>query len=406
MIEHIIHEKRHFFAFLWHAAFLALAVTFIDMNTVVPSLILEAGGKEIILGLVTAISVGIPLLVQLIFASFLSSKSKKRPFLLLGIYMRVFSLATIGILLITPINEIWLLTFVIISISIFSFSGVFAGVSYTHLLGKSISRNSMRKFMSYRQLLRSIFALLGVFLARMILKIYRYPKNYSVMFFTASILLGIASIGFWLIKETEETNRKLPSFWEILKSVPQVLAKDKNLRNYIFFSNFTGFGLVIAPFYILLARESFTMANSFTGNFLVFQMVGITIASFFWGKYLRRSGYRKVLSRCVILGSILPILALMLSHSNPFIYSAIFFLLGFALSARQMSFEGVLIEISDVENRALYVGISGALNLVTALLPLGMGVLVKYTGFMVVFPMVSIMVLMSLLFLRNIDNID
>lgn len=405
-MEHISHEKRHFFAFLWHAVFLAIAVTFIDMNTVVPSLILETGGKEIILGLVTAISIGVPLLVQLIFASFLSSKNRKKPFLLLGIYMRVFSLAMISILLVTSINSILLLTLIIVSISVFSFSGVFAGVSYTDLLGKSISRNSMRKFMSYRQLLRSIFALLGVFLAKMILKTYKYPKNYSMMFFLASILLAIASIGFWLIKEDSETNKKLPSFWKILKSVPQVLAKDKNLRNYIFFSNFTGFGLIIAPFYILLARKSFTMTNGFTGNFLLFQMVGITIASFFWGKYLRRSGYRKVLNRCAILGAGLPILALILSYSNPYVYSVVFFISGFTLSARQMSFEGVLIEISNVENRALYVGISGALNLVTALLPLGMGILVKYTGFMFVFPMVSVMILISLFFLRKINNID
>jgi len=395
--------KRHFFAFLWHAIFLAIAMIFVDMSTVIPSLILKAGGKEVILGLVTAISVGIPLLVQLIFASFLSSKNKKKPFLLFGIYMRVLSLAIIGILLIIPMKNILLLTLIIISISVFSFSGVFAGVSYTDLLGRSIPKDLRRKFMAYRQISRSIFALLGVFFAKIILKRYEYPKNYSMMFLIAALLLSIAAIGFWLIKEDSRFNRRLPSFWEILKSVPKTLAKDENLKNYIFFSNFTGFGLIITPFYILLARKSFSLADSFIGNFLLLQMIGITIASFFWGKSLDRYGYKKVLGNCVILGTILPILALILSRFNPFIYSVIFFLSGFTISARQMSFEGVLIEISSIENRALYVGISGALNLATALLPLMIGIVVKYAGFVVVFPFVSIMVFTSLFFLRHIN---
>ena len=398
--------KRNFFAFLWHSVFLALAATFIDMNTVTSSLILEVGGREIALGLVTAIFVGVPLLVQLIFASFLSSKNRKKPFLLLGIYMRVFSLAIIGVLLISPINGTSLLTLIIVSISIFSFSGVFAGVSYTDLLGKSIPKDSIRKFMSYRQILKSVFAILGVFAAKMVLRIYKYPKNYSVMFFTASLLLGIASIGFWMIKENYEAHKKLPSFWRILKSVPSVIVKDKNLRNYIFFSDFTGFGLIIAPFYILLARKTFTLSNDFVGIFLLFQMIGIAVASFFWGSYLRRNGYRKVLNRCVILGTTIPVLALILSYVNPYVYSVIFFLSGFTLSARQMSFEGVLIEISTIDNRALYIGISGALNLVTALLPLIMGILIKYIGFFIVFPLVSLMVITSLFFLKNISDID
>jgi hypothetical protein len=398
--------RRNFFAFLWHGIFLALAATLIDMNTVTSSLILEAGGKEIVLGLVTAIFVGVPLLVQLIFASFLSSKNRKKPFLLLGIYMRVFSLAIIGILLISPIKGTSLLVFIIVSISIFSFSGVFAGVSYTDLLGKSIPRDLIRKFMSYRQILRSIFAILGVFAAKIILKIYKYPKNYSVMFLLASLLLGIASIGFWLIRENYELNKKLPSFWKILKSVPGVIVKDKNLRNYVFFSNFTGFGLIIAPFYVLLARKAFPLPDDFVGNFLLFQMVGIAVASFFWGGYLGRNGYRKVLNRCVILGAIIPILALILSYTNPYAYSIVFLLSGFTMSARQMSFEGVLIEITTTDNRALYIGISGALNLVTALLPLIMGILIKYIGFSIVFLMISFMVATSLFFLKKISNID
>jgi len=180
------------------------------------------------------------------------------------------------------------------------------------------------------------------------------------------------------------------------------LSKDKNLLNYIIFSNLTGFGLIIIPFYILLAKESFPSANKMVGNFLLLQMFGIVLASFFWGKILHKKGYKKVLFYCTILGSLLPFIALSLSHTTPIIYATVFLISGFTLSARQLCFEGVLIEISDHENRALYVGISGALNIVTALLPLIIGAIIKNIGFIIALSFVSIALISSLIFLNKI----
>ncbi|WP_129409157.1 MFS transporter [Marinitoga lauensis] len=394
--------KRNFYAFIWHAIFLAIASSFIEINTVIPSLIIKAGGGEIVLGIVTAITVGVPLLAQLLFASFLVSKKRKKPYLLTGIYLRIFSLLAIGLILVSPISNTILLNLVILIISIFSFSGVFAGVSYTDLLGKSIPKDHQRKFMSYRQISRSSFALLSAFLAKYILNNLKYPKNYSTMFLIASFSLFIASLGFWAIKEIEiETTKQFPSFIEIIKNIPKILSRDRNLLNYVIFSNLTGFGLIIIPFYILLAKKSFPEASHMVGNFLLLQMIGIVVASLFWGNMLHRKGYKKVLIYCIILGSILPFLALFLSKTTPILYSITFLVTGFTLSARQMSFEGVLIEISDNENRALYVGISGALNIVTALLPLIIGAIIKSIGFTFVLVFVSIMIFSSLIFLNN-----
>ncbi|MGC9384964.1 MAG: MFS transporter, partial [Kosmotogaceae bacterium] len=58
-------EKQNYLGFIWHAIFLALTMAFVEVNTVIPSMIMEAGGKGFAVGLSTAIMVGIPLLVQL-----------------------------------------------------------------------------------------------------------------------------------------------------------------------------------------------------------------------------------------------------------------------------------------------------------------------------------------------------
>jgi hypothetical protein len=72
------------------------------------------------------------------------------------------------------------------------------------------------------------------------------------------------------------------------------------------------------------------------------------------------------------------------------------------LSARKISFEWLLIEITDNENRSLYTGVAGALNLVTALLPLLLGTLIETVGFLPVFIASSISIISGLYFLNRI----
>ncbi|HKJ80030.1 MAG TPA: hypothetical protein VKA10_10865 [Prolixibacteraceae bacterium] len=51
-------SKRNFRSFLWHAAFLAMAKNFMDVDTVIPAMLVEAGGGAIHIGMMTAIMLG------------------------------------------------------------------------------------------------------------------------------------------------------------------------------------------------------------------------------------------------------------------------------------------------------------------------------------------------------------
>lgn len=399
-------EKRHFIAFVWHASFLALTMAFVEVNTVLPSLVLKAGGNSFSIGLITAITTGIPLLVQIIFAGLLMSRPRKKPFLLLGIYLRVLALAFMGFMLKSSLTGGILLVMIFLVISVFSFSGVFAGICYTDLLGKTIAGKSRRKFMAFRQIVGSLLSFGGGFLARMVISKVPYPNNYSVMFFVAAISLAIGSLGFWLIHEPPVKIISYPGFWKILKSIPATLKKDSNLRNYIMFSNLTGFGLILIPFYVLLAKKTYGLSGENVGNFLFLQMIGILVAGFFWGSYLQRRGFKKLLYVCALFGGTLPVLSLFLSKAGVNFYALIFLLTGIALSARKMGFEGLLIEISNNENRALYTGISGAFNIVISILPLIMGALIDFIGFEIVFSLSSFSIFSGILYLRRIRIVE
>ena len=75
-------SKHNYYAFLWHAVFLALAKNFMDVDTIIPAMMIDAGGSAFQVGVLTAIILGGGYLAQVFFAPFLHNQSSKKSFLL------------------------------------------------------------------------------------------------------------------------------------------------------------------------------------------------------------------------------------------------------------------------------------------------------------------------------------
>ncbi len=398
-------EKRNFIAFNWHAFWLAIAQTFADKNTVLPGLILLSGGTQFELGLLTSIMIGIPMVSQLLFASYLTQKPKKKYFLLFGIYLRV--LAFLGVALTLYSIESTDPMFIIYSVFgwmfIFSISGAFAGISYTDILGKSISQPTRKRFFVTRQFLNSIGILISALIVRSLLKEIEYPSNYIYMFSAASLLLFVAALGFVTLKERPSEIAKIPKkFTEVLVSIPAIIKTDSNLRNLVISVNLLSLSFTMIPFYMSLVKSKSILSEEIIGNFLLFQIVGMILSNFIWSKYTRLKGFKGMFKMAAMLYGALPILALLFVSLLPMNYFGIvFFLIGASLSAYKISSESILIEISDESNRPLYSGIYGTLNLTMAIFPLVIGLLIASFGFSVVFIGTSLLTLSALFFLNK-----
>ena len=143
-------SKNNIYSYLWHAVFLALASNLIDIDTIIPAMLIDAGGNSMQIGILTAIMLGGSSFAQLFFTPFLSNKSRKKGFLLFGINLRVFALLGLGLLLhrFTERSDnnvvIWT---IFILISLFSVSGAFAAIGYSDILGKSILDHKRKPFL-------------------------------------------------------------------------------------------------------------------------------------------------------------------------------------------------------------------------------------------------------------------
>ena len=377
-------DSRNYLAFLWHAAFLALTATFTDVNTILPSLVMKTGGGEVGVGIMTAIMVGTPIVAQLLFASYLHLKPCKRNFLLLGINLRAVTLAGVAWLLWNAdrMSGQTLILLVMVLIFVFAVAGTFAGVSYTDILGKVLAVNRRGRFFVTRQVLTSLAYLVSALTARHFLATRHYPYNYVWLFALAAGLLWVASWGFWAIDEpSSPVARERHRLPEILRSIPTRLREDHRLRHFILLVNLSGFGLTLMPFYIAMAKGRYGLSGSQVGSYLLVNIAGMILSNFLWAHVVKRFGFVGVVRGCLGCSTALPLLALLLSRGPLPAYLFVFFTIGVAVSARKIAFEGLFLEITTDENRALYKGIVGAMSLTTALVPLVAGGLIAAVGY-------------------------
>lgn len=397
-------SNHNFKAFLWHAFFLALTTSFMDVDTIIPSMLIKAGGGSFLLGLLTAIMLGGASLMQLVFAGFLSGKKHKKKYLLTGIYLRILALASLAVLFYGAegVSPEWVIVLIFVFISIFSFSGAFANVSYVDILGKSILSLKRKKFFTMQQAFTSIGLLLSALVVRQVLIYFEYPANYSVLFLMAAVLLTVASGGFWMIREIPSKQKPGQSLLTFFRMIPQEVKNNSNLKYYLIIINIMGLGLSVLPFLILLAKDRFGLMDESVGNYLVFRIAGMLLISLLIFVFSRKRGYKRILWLGILIGVILPPLALYFS-GNPFVYQFVFILSGAYFSIYKISISGILVEISDNDNRAVYAGIAGAGNVLPATFPLFAGGLIALFGYSAVFIFVSLALMSVLPFIRKID---
>ncbi len=396
--------KRNFKAFIWHAVFLSLAQKFMDVNTVIPTMLIQSGGSPVHLGILTAVMVGGNGFMGIFFASFLTHRERKKKFLLTGIYLRVGALLLMGLVLsyAGALSSGTIIASILILMTVFSFSGAFAGIAYNDILGRAIDRDSRKNFFIVKQTLASVGILASALLARHALKLLAYPKNYSVLFLIAGGLLLIATIGFWIIREDPVKVEGSMPLRERVGLLKDAFLKDRNLRNYLYLTNTASLGFAIIPFLIAYAKKNFGLTSSDTGNFLLLQVAGMIISTLIYRFTSKGQSYRGILSVFIVSGALLPVLALAFS-GNRTLYLMLFLLSGVVLAARQISLPGILLEISNDENRAIYTGLSGLGSLAVMIYPVFAGFIVQKLGYSAIFILTGILVLSSFYFSGKIS---
>lgn len=395
-------SQRNFNSLLWHAGFLAIAQNFIDVDTVIPAMLVDAGGNAMQIGILTAIMLGGSSFTQLIFAPFISNFSYKKGFLLLGINSRMLALLSLGLILFFSdgLKGEFGIFLIFILISIFSLGGAFANISYTDILGKSLLPEKRKSFFSIRQVLTGIILLVSVFAARFVLSSAGYPINYAYMFFVGFVALSIASLGFWNLKEVVPSKMPVKNPVHFFRLIRTELKQNKRLAYFLGFVNTQGISISFLPFVVLYAKENIGLQSSDTGNFLLFKVIGSVATGLLLFALKGKYRYGNLLYLNVVTSVLMTLLILFMPDSPPLFL--IFFIGGVIFATYSITMNGVLLEVSSNHNRALYTGITGAGNILPALFPLLGGWMITIFGFTSFLILYIVMISSSLFFIYRL----
>jgi MFS family permease len=387
--------KRTYVIFIWHGAFLALTMSMLDYNTVFPALVANLTESKIIFGLLYSIMLGTPFIFNIILSSFMHTHRYKKRILLFGIYLR--SLSFLGMAVFAWLFGKHLPMLVIGSlffwIFLYSISGGFAGMAYSDIIGKLIKRGQRGKLFASKQFATGIFSFLGGVVILNIFTLHRlsFPYNYTIILLIGSAGLLVASIAFWFIREPSSIirDKEKVSFKLFIKKVPSILKKDTDFTRFIIVENMFSFSLMIYPFYMLYAKDILFVNETYVGRYLIFQTAGAVLSNFLWVVISSKWGSKMVLKACILIGSLTPVLAIILSKFGPGYYSLVFFLVGFLISGRAVGFESYILDIAPSDSRIIYLGIRGTMNIFIVLLPVAGGYFITYLGYYVTFFIVA-----------------
>lgn len=389
---------------------LAITMSMIDFNTVFPALIDKLSESKVIFGALYSIMLGVPFIFNLLFSHIMRRDPYKNKYLLIGINLRAFSFLGMAIFVhyFSLNNSSIVIYSLFFWIFLFSISGGFAGIAYLDIIAKVINKEERSKFFSYKQFTSSVSALIGGFIIKQIFDLNNltFPTNYSLILFIAFSGLFLASMLFWFVKEPpSETQGEGQSLTEFLKDIPSILKRDRNFSRFIIVQNLTSISLMILPFYMVFAKETFQLDSSYIGKYLLFQISGTILSNFFWGRISKKWGSKFVVQTCILLGALIPILALIIGNFGATAYSAVFFLMGFLISGRKIGFDPYLLEISPNRSRTTYLGINGTLSIFIVISPLLGGVFIEVFNFYITFILISIvMFTTSIFFSKSVSS--
>jgi len=316
---------------------------------------------------------------------------------------RVFALGGMSLLFYSSFHasDSFIIWFIFILISLFSVSGAFANINYVDILGKSILQEKRKAFFSIKQVISSTLVFLSAFFARGVLSEFDYPMNYATLFAIAAILLAIASLGFWRIKEIPTPNSKIDGLKNLVHIVGQELRTNKNLRNYLLLINTQGISIVLMPFLTLYAKTEFDAGNYQIGDFLLLKVIGIVATGGIIFYFSQKVKYKYLLYIASALAILIPLSILILPGSTLFPY--IFLVGGVVVSIQTISVSGILLEVTTNENRALYTGLTGAGSILPVIVSLLGGWIIAEFQFALFFVLFMLVILMSFFFIYKLD---
>ncbi len=374
----------------------AIALAFMNPNTLLPAFAKELGASTIVVGAVMTVLEFAWNVPQFAAGPIVSGfRHKKTPLMRAILIGRPAVILFALLLWLTGGTPQWLILVMMFVMIIIMFStDAFAGVAWFDIIGRAFRHNRRPGYMALWHGVSSLVVLAISGLITLLLSENGppFPFNYVWLFGLAGVSLMISAIFLALIREpdpgpmdSEDEN----GLGDIIPQLVKTWRADPELRRITLSRFFFAFSLIAAPFYVIYATEVLDLPLSVVGLFVGAQTLGALISSLFLGRIGNRFGAHVSLQ--VGLAALLtaPLLALLIEWTGlPVLVSAFVWIyvgLGIAQSTSIIGYLNTTIALAPDAKRAVYMGLANSISGLAVISPVIGGWMVAQVGYASVF---------------------
>jgi len=413
------HLTWNFVVIVLDASFFFFAFSFLDPVAILPVLLSDLSSSRVIVGLMTALQRAGWLVPQLLAASFVLHRPRKKPFVIYPCLISRIPFLALAVIF----NLDWAaqhpsgaLLLLILGYSVFFFGDGLSGVPWHDIIGRSIPAGLRGRFFGSIQLLGGLLALGAGAVVRRVLadKSLPFPHNYGRLFIFLAAGMVLSTICLALIRERPgPTLDEAQPLRRLLRAIPSTLRRHPRLRQSVVGQILCGLAGLAVPFYAVYAHSRLGLPEAVGGLFIWAATVGSVGASFIWAYLSDRLGSTAVIRAVSWLVIAVPLAALVappltraagLGSAMAYPYSVVFLLNGAVWGGMWIGFTNYTLEIAPAEIRPLFLGLQSTLSAPTVLMPLLGGWLVSVIPFEALFGLVAVSGIASLVYVHRLPE--
>jgi len=363
----------------------------VNTSTIIPIFINTLTPSKWIIGLISGLEGAGWFLPQFFIANIIEPMPKKKWLYDIMTYFRVgfFFLAGLTVYLSNIQNKFLILSLFTLFMALHYLTSGIAAIPFLNITHDTIPAEKRGSLWAYRIFFGSILISLTSLLIKPILKHYKFPTNYSILFLIAGIIFFI---GFYLFSLSWEPRLKTPPpkkpLLSYIKETIDIINRSKDYRAVLYMRFAMSIWGLSTPFYVIFAVSYLGFEKSSIGFLFAIIQIGTIAFTPLWGWISDHKGNRLVLIGCSLSGFLVPVIPLIayrFQQYSTFIIYMLFFLYGIIMGGSWMGYTNYVMEISPPKRIPIYLGFTNTFVGLTMLLsPIG-GLIADLTNLQTLF---------------------
>ncbi len=357
----------------------------INAPTFVPMYVYKLGGSNVLVGLLLSLGGLSRFITPPVIAPLVEHQPYlKRKVLWVGTLMRVqvLFMALAGFFLGTRLNMIAFFA----AFALYNFFLGMQNVVYNTVMAKVIPIENRGRFIGWREFLGGLSFSGVALVAGVLIQDLRFPHSYGATYLLSFFLtfLGLVLFGFSREPATPTVLKKIPLF-ERLRSIPELMRKDRNFANYCVCRLVGSLAFMSNPFFILYMGRKLAISGELLGQLTFCYYISRTTINLLLGRIADRSGFRRVFLISVTIWT-LALFALLTIPPSYTLAVAVFLALGAGFGGFMMSMSSMVLEFGETAELPMRLALVNSIGeMATSVGPLFAGFLADNVSYHAVF---------------------